>query len=357
MLGNGSYCALPFVHNYLNLDGNQYLCCYSKIKINNELEVDQIRNKLIVGEKVDHCKKCYEWETLGSISPRIKETVSLLKNNRIVETLENSIKDINQSIILSYDIRYDNRCNLACIGCNPKDSSLWARKLKTSIEIIQSVEPEIEKISNSEKIYLAGGEPLINDKVYRLLEFIGNNTHQPEIIINSNIANIKPKFYDVFKKLKKLSITVSFDGAGKVNEYHRWPLQWNKFLANLKTINDMGIYVSWNTVVDGVSVWGLEEMVAVESLTRAWNIRVLQGPPELRLRNIPDTLKLKANGQIETLKRSKFYSADPVFKTRIELALDELGHAGDPIDLSETIKYLDNQRNLNHTNYLGVTLT
>lgn len=357
MLGNGSYCALPFVHNYLNLDGNNYLCCYSTTKIDHVQDIKHIQSKLIAGEKIEHCSRCYNWEKQGSISPRIKETTGLLKNSRIVTTLEQSIKDTNQAVVLSYDIRYDNRCNLACVGCNPKDSSLWARKLKTPIELVESTGPSAEQIANSEKIYLAGGEPLINDKVYRLLSTIAQRNYQPEIVINSNIASIKPKFYEVFARLKNLSITVSFDGYGQVNEYHRWPLQWDKFLNNLKIINSMGIYTTWNTVVDSVSVWGLEQMISIENFTQAWNIRVLQSPPSLQLQNLSPELKSLASKQIVALQKSKFSSTDPVFNTRIRLALNELDCTGFPNLLSENIKFLDQQRKINHEHYLGVKLT
>lgn len=357
LISNGSYCALPFVHHYLNLDGYRYLCCYSDIKLTSVDDLKNIQNKIINGEKVETCSRCYNWENQGSVSPRIKETIGLLKNNRISSILEKSIDDLTQATVLSYDIRFSNRCNLACIGCNPKDSSLWARQTKTVIEINQHDNLDFEQVSSSEKIYFAGGEPLINDKVYRLLSMIGDNDYQPEIVINSNIASIKPKFYDVFKKIKKLSITVSFDGAGSINEYHRWPLQWNKFLDNLTAINQMGIHVSWNTVLDSVSVWGVKSMLTLESLTQDWNIRVLQGPPHLRLRNLNQSLKASAHDQIEFLKNSKFYQSDPVFRTRIELALNELNQPGNPEDLADIIRNLDYQRKLNHQIYLGVNLT
>ena len=357
MLGNGSYCALPFVHRYLDLDGNNYLCCYSKTKVDLAKDIPQIQTKLLSGVKVENCNKCYNWEKQGSISPRVKETIGLLKNSRIVNTLEQSSKDIDKAVVLSYDIRYDNRCNLACIGCNPKDSSLWARKLKTPIELIETTGPDIEQIANSERIYLAGGEPLINDKVYQLLSTITQQDYQPEIVINSNIASIKPRFYEVFAKLKNLSITISFDGYGKVNEYHRWPLQWDKFYNNMKTINSMGIYISWNTVLDSVSIWGLEQMISIEDFSQTWNIRVLQEPQSLQLRNLSPELKPLARQQINALQNSKFSSKDPVLNTRIQLALDELDCTGSPELLAENIKFLDQQRKINHEHYLGVKLT
>jgi sulfatase maturation enzyme AslB (radical SAM superfamily) len=357
ILANGSYCALPFVHSYLNLDGNYYLCCYSNVKLNGDQEIKQLRSKILAGEKIDHCNKCYNWEQQGSISPRIKETIGLLKNSRIVESLENSMADIDNSELLSYDLRFDNRCNLACIGCNPKDSSLWARKLKISNEVVESQMPDVEQVADSEKIYLAGGEPLINDKVYQLLSAIAQRSHQPEVVINSNIASIKDKFFDVLSNLNKLSVTVSFDGHSRVNEYHRWPLQWDKFLSNLQKLKEMKTYVSWNTVIDAVSVWGVKDMIDIENLTQSWNLRVLTDPKPLLLRNLPNNLKTQAQQQLESLSNSRFVTTDPVFRTRIDLAKAELQTPGDEILLSNYITRLDQQRKINHEHYLGVKLT
>jgi len=58
LLGNKSYCALPFVHQYKNLDGLEYLCCYSsssKINAINYQELTDIREKILKGILVKQC--------------------------------------------------------------------------------------------------------------------------------------------------------------------------------------------------------------------------------------------------------------------------------------------------------------
>lgn len=359
LLLNKTYCALPFVHQHLNLNGKNFLCCYSAYDRENhvnEQQIKQIQQDIVQGKSADQCKICYNWEKSGIISPRLKETMSLIKSPYIVDILEKSIVDIEMAKTVSHDIRFDNRCNLACIGCNSQDSSLWARldhnRLKTTVHAEDSVD-----ISNSKKIYLAGGEPLINDKVYRLLEKVVTMHPQPEVVINSNIASIKPKFFAILEKLNNVSIVVSVDGAESVGEYHRWPMQWSKFLRNLQTINNMGIHVSWNTVVDAVSVWGLEKLIEFEHLTKGWNLTLLQNPLSLQLKNLPIELKDMAQQQLNSLKQSKFYSSDPVVKSHVDTALIKLLEPGNPQELADRINFIDQQRKLNHETFLGVKLT
>ena len=356
LLQNKTYCALPFVHRYKNLDGNDYLCCYSKLPVGDDIA--DIQKKILSGQPVTNCEICYRWEENGSISPRLKETTGLLKDPKIVEILEKSADDITQACVVIYDIRFDNRCNLACIGCNPKDSSLWAKKYNITVERFNNYSDELlDKIANSRKIYLAGGEPLINQKVFNLLDKISKLDNQPEIVITSNIASIKSNFLNVFKKLNNLSIMVSIDGYGLVNEYHRWPLQWNKFLLNLQILNDMGIYVSWNTVIDAVSIWGLEKLMLIEHLTQRWNLRILGLPTELCLENLPTHLQESAQAQLHSLTNSKFFQQDPVFKSRIQLGFQSFKKSGNPELLANKIHYLDNQRHIDHKLFLGVQLT
>ena len=359
LLTNNTYCALPFVHNFQALDGHRYVCCFStEHTIKNDNELVDIRAKILKGEKVPHCSVCYKWEAAGTISPRVKETIGLIKDPVILKTLKSSAINLHDTKELTYDIRFDNKCNLACIGCAPAASSLWAKKENVFVEKpAEYTSDKLNKIATSRKIYIAGGEPLINQKAYELLSNIADLSMQPEVTINSNIASIKPHFFEVLKKLHNLSITVSIDGHGRVNEYHRWPLQWSKFQSNLEMLNDQKFFVTWNTVVDAASVWGLANLLKIEHLTKQWNIRILQNPKELRLENLPDHLKDQAKEQFESLKNSKFFYSDTLFNSRIQLGLAQIDKPGDPTILSQKIHYLDTQRKINHQLYLGVKLT
>jgi uncharacterized radical SAM superfamily Fe-S cluster-containing enzyme len=362
LLANKTYCALPFVHRHRNLDGQNYLCCISATDpstiITDSTHRKDIQDKILQGIPVKECNRCYAWEKDNAVSPRVKETIELLRDPVIQKNLEESAVNPDLARPLSYDIRFDNRCNLACVGCGPWASTLWAKK--TDIKTVKIVDyrlNELEQIASSQRVYFAGGEPLINEQVYNLLCQISKTTTPPAVIINSNIASIKPKFFEVLGQIKNLSITVSIDGYGKVNAYHRWPSQWNKFYSNLEQLQNMGIYISWNTVIDAVSVWGLKDLLKIETLTENWNLRILDQPEALCLQHLPDGLKRAAQDQLDALGDSRFAKHSLVFNSRLNLARQRLNEPGDPKILSEYISYLDHQRNLNHETYLGVKLT
>ena len=362
LLSNKTYCALPFVHRHRNLDGQNYLCCISATDstnvINDSTHRKDIQEKILQGIPVKECNRCYAWEQNNIISPRVKETIELLQDPVIQKNLVESAADPDLARALSYDIRFDSRCNLACVGCGPWASTLWAKKTGINkVKIVDYRLNELDQIASSQRVYFAGGEPLINEQVYNLLCQISKTPTPPAVIINSNIASIKPKFFEVLGQIKNLSITVSIDSYGKVNDYHRWPSQWDKFYSNLEQLQNIGIYISWNTVIDAVSVWGLKDLLKIETLTENWNLRILDQPEALCLQHLPDSLKRAAQDQLDALSGSRFVKQSPVFNSRLNLARQQLNEPGDPKILSEYISYLDQQRNLNHEKYLGVKLT
>jgi sulfatase maturation enzyme AslB (radical SAM superfamily) len=79
-------------------------------------------------------------------------------------------------------------------------------------------------------VYLAGGEPLIIEQFIDLIERIAESDTQPELVINTNLTTISDRVNVSLQKIKNLTMVVSVDAYESVNEYHRWPLKWEKFL-------------------------------------------------------------------------------------------------------------------------------
>ena len=52
-LRNKTFCVLPWIEKYQNLDGKRYVCCHSTIPIG-PYEIDGIRTKLANQEPVPH---------------------------------------------------------------------------------------------------------------------------------------------------------------------------------------------------------------------------------------------------------------------------------------------------------------
>mgnify|MGYP003335778696 CR=1 FL=1 len=324
ILTNRAFCPIPWTGLMYNFDGTVKNCIRSD-KATGQLgniqdnTIEEIllgsvnvtkQENIIAQRPANGCHTCYDLERGKKGFDIISDRIFYIREFKRTPV---GTYQPNNFDLQTIDVRWTNLCNFACVYCGPEFSSKWADELDSKIvtpteeQLAQFKEYIYKNAKNLKHVYLAGGEPLINHHVYKLLKLISEKTSQPEIVINSNIASIKPHFIDVLKQLKQVSITVSIDGFGLVNEYHRWPLNWDKFYNNLLMLNNIGVYVSWNTVIDSISVWGLKNLLAIEHLTNAWNLRILTAPEELRLRNLSTEIKPMAKNQLQSLTESKFF--------------------------------------------------
>lgn len=352
-----TFCVLPWISVFQNLNGNQYFCCYSKTPIDS-VDSDQtklIREDIWNGKQVPHCRACYDFENQGLFSPRQKQSIIWLKDIDVA-THFNSPNSSPDHVPFFVDLRKDNTCNLACISCNPKDSSLWAKELGIKNKRVNDI-PNIESIYSAKKIYMAGGEPLIIKEYLDIIKRISEFNTSIELVINTNLTSFPTDLTSQLGKIEKCSLIVSIDSYGKVNDYHRYPSKFERLLKNLSIVKDIpNIYIMINTVVDAVSVFGFKDMYELDQYVDEWNLRILQKPHELHIKNIPDRLKSHAQEQIEGLKNSKFYLNDIKFKRSIDVILKELYNTGSSESLKNFISVIDKRRNINHYEYLGVNL-
>lgn len=356
-INNGSFCVLPFIETFQNLNGKNYLCCESTIPIDSidSKETTELRNKIYHGEKIDHCNNCYRLEQNNTISPRQRESIRWLKDPEVKDYVDRWSPE-NKLKTFYYDLRFDNKCNLACIPCNPTDSSLWAKELK--IEVIKHpLNFDIDQCTNAKKIYLAGGEPLIVDKFIDLISKIANSNHQPELVINTNLTKVNNSLKTLLSKIRNLCLTVSVDAYGSVNEYHRWPMAWSKFLRNLEWAAGIGCTIRFNSVVDAVTVLNIHRLQEIEHYADQWNLSILSVPLALQINNLPQSVKLQVLTNFSNIEKSRFYQTDPIFKTAVENIKTQIMQPGDHALLSEYLSSIDQRRGIDHINYLGIKLT
>lgn len=355
-LKNPAFCVLPFIEQFYPLGNAEHFCCYSSVPIDDldSTDTNQLRTKIKNGERITQCQSCYNLEESNVISPRLVESSRWLKDIEVTNYIEKWTEETPRQTFF-YDIRYDNKCNLACIICNPTDSSLWAKELGINSKS-RKLTLNLEKIGLAKKIYLAGGEPLIIDQFVELIQHVSTLDQQPELVINTNLTRTNDNLKECLKKIKKLTLTVSVDGVEKINEYHRWPMKWPKFLENLKWANSIGCNIQFNTVVDAVSVLNLQRLTEIEHLCNQWTLTILTEPRALLVNNLPPEIKQTVHDNFVNIRRSRFYQNDLIFKTKIDNITNVILTPGDSILLSSYIKNLDSRRNIDHCNYLGINL-
>jgi sulfatase maturation enzyme AslB (radical SAM superfamily) len=353
-LKNTAFCVLPFIEKFQDLDGKNYLCCHSRIPVVDS-EMDHIRSQILDQQLISQCEGCYRLEQQKTISPRQIETSRWLQDPEVKSYVENW-QPGTASHICFYDIRFDNKCNLACIGCGPKSSSLWAKELGVTAAK-HSLNFDINQALTAKKVYLAGGEPLIIDQFIDFITQVSQQDQQPELVINTNLTRINDELKHTLQHIKNLTLVVSIDAHGSVNEYHRWPLKWKKLVDNLEWVQSINCNIFFNTVADAVTVLNLQQIQELEHFANSWNIEILTRPAALMINNLPEKLKSSVLENFKKIKQSKFYKQDPVFRSRVAAIELAISQPGDDQLLATFIKDLDQRRNINHETYLGVQLT
>jgi len=353
-LKSKTFCILPWIEKFQELDGKNYLCCRSKVAIKPN-EADGIRTRLANQESIPHCESCYKLDQQRTISPRLQETARWLKNPQVKSYIE-QWKPGDPDRTFFYDLRFDNKCNLACITCGPAFSSLWSKEIGVEIKSHQYDFAHADILA-SDKIYMAGGEPLIISKCIELLQQVAVRDQQPEIVINTNLTRVNTDMQAVLQRIKNLTLVISVDAYSKINEYHRWPMKWKKFIDNLTWARDIDCTLQFNTVVDAVSIINAAELVDIESYCDMWNLVILTNPVELQINNLPEHARDQVRNSWEKIKSSKFFTTDPVFKSRVMHASDLLDQSGSSAALANYIAALDSRRGINHQDFLPIKLT
>ena len=258
--------------------------------------------------------------------------------------------------IYSYELRSSNKCNLACICCTPVFSSLWEKELGVDTGN-KPTTIDLPTLNSAKRLYLSGGEPLIIEHYQEIFDYIVEHDLDLELVINTNLSSVSSRTFEKLSKIRNCLLNISIDSYGKVNEYHRYPLSWDKFINNLDTVKESNIKRRFNTVADAVSVFGFDKLLDLVDYTTMWDFNILRTPSSLLLENIPTHLKSIATDKVSALKDSKFYKSDVVFKTKVNAILEQISRPGDSFLLSNYIQQLDARRKINHEDYLGIKLT
>jgi MoaA/NifB/PqqE/SkfB family radical SAM enzyme len=239
---------MPWTSIYVEPDGRTDTCCIShnelgNVKntdivdlINSEKNID-IKQSMLDGIKVKGCETCYSQENTN-------KNAFVLRKNMLAEQF--NLKDTNiyndpVAHELKYaDLRFRNTCNYACVYCNSKLSSTWAAEQKMfyindSENINNLVKYFCDHATTLEKVYLAGGEPLLIKENEIILERLLQVNPQCQILVNTNLSVIKNnRIFDLLLKFKHVQWLISAEDMYERYEYIRYPGVWSNFDNNLK---------------------------------------------------------------------------------------------------------------------------
>lgn len=263
---NPSVCIYPWSHSYLGCKYERKLCCIALDATDGQKTLDEdwwngdymktVRLKMLNGEKLKDCEPCYANEALQVPSLRQEATNDKNVTEDIFETQEDGSVDVLPTY---FDFRTIH-CNLQCVSCGDVYSSTHI-KLKEEMfpdPNRKSFKPDyafeakmaetmIESIRHRRcnKIYWAGGEPMMALLHWQVMEFIENQRKIPgeEEYINSismhyntNLTKLKwqGKSIPAMLEPNQPIIQASLDGTHETIEYTRDGCNWKDIETNFK---------------------------------------------------------------------------------------------------------------------------
>ncbi len=286
-----TFCPIPWMFQAVRNNGDIRICCQTNISPNkgvvkgfnaSNCDLTEARNaplmkdtrkSMMQGEWPDECIRCRREEESGLESRRMYENEDrdFSYENALEVTDDDGTIDTALSPVTYYDIRFGNKCNLACRMCGTSDSDKWYKEQAElwspffkdthgEVELIQKGKTWVAKnndydwyesktfwdqieanIENVEHLYLVGGEPLLIDRHYEFLEKCISTGHANHITVeyNTNLTKLNSRVLELWKQFKQVIIGASIDGYGKVFEYQRWPAKWKAVEKNIRKIDEL----------------------------------------------------------------------------------------------------------------------
>lgn len=287
--GNETFCIAPWTHTYLSPQSERRLCCASREKAEwatqyidgdaadegsvynpgtlkehwNSEYMKGIRRDLMAGKEISQCAVCNG--KLLNISIYRDYFTKTLFPHKVNEAFEKTNDDGHTEMPpISFDYRIKNLCNFKCRMCGDQLSSSWEserramgdydaegnadfwaqKKNKPAIETFQKDVAEAElweavKNGTIEEIYWVGGEPLMWDIHWEVMEYLVEHDLAKNVWVryNTNFSRTTYKHWDLKTMLphfKTVQICASIDGVGKNVEYVRHGIKWDSWIQNFK---------------------------------------------------------------------------------------------------------------------------
>ena len=290
----------PFTHLSVDAQSRIRPCCmfyptiynekYTKLNdifIGNENKI--LRDKMLNGERIDGCNKCYIDETIG------KKSYRQLFNERYLNE-----KNIQYPKIRELELALGNKCNLKCVTCNGYYSSAWEKEdillskiLPRKITINKNIENINEEFLNFDtthlnQIKILGGEPFLYDEYISFFEKLNHKNIVLFLVTNNTIFPNK-KWIDNIKKFKSVKLNLSLDGVDELGEFVRYGMKMKRYLRNFskwKSLNIPNMEIIPHVVIHSLNIFNI-------ATTLNWIKKHFNSMPSYDFLDAPDYLNIK----------------------------------------------------------------
>jgi len=231
------------------------------------------RQLMLEGKRSKSCEHgCYQYEDQGLTSAR-----NLYKDKKIIDVY-NPLETLQISL--------SNDCNLTCAYCSSEWSTAWHRDIKkngeypideynnkndnwsklwskikqrdrsTDTKFFKLLCNEISLNPHIKNITILGGEPLLNNHLYKILDIATDKKIKIISGLGVDIQKLK-KITDHIKDNKNISFQISAEGTGDIFEFIRYGARWNDFLQKIDYIKNTGIIIEFLSVISNITSFGI----------------------------------------------------------------------------------------------------
>jgi MoaA/NifB/PqqE/SkfB family radical SAM enzyme len=310
-----TFCIYPWIHLHAYPTGEAYPCCHAEMaypvgntrfkpleEIYRDAPMRELRKDMLAERPNPTCGRCYEQEESGFFSGRRSANKH---HGHHVKRID------DDKFQMSYwDIRFSNLCNLSCRSCGHIFSSSWyadQAKLaggtwkdqnkvlnyagRTETDMWEQLIPHLDYV---EQIYFAGGEPLMMEEHYNILdELERRGRFDVRLIYNTNFTHVKLKdrtVFDYWKRFRSVAVGASLDAMGPRAEYIRKGTNWDTVERNreemLTICPKVDFYISPTlSIMNAMHLpdfhrdWVNKGFIQPQDL----NVNILQNPEYLRI--------------------------------------------------------------------------
>jgi len=316
------FCILPWIHLHAAPNGDVYPCCHSMNispvgsskthslgEVWNSPAQRELRTRMLNETASNECRRCIEQESSGFFSGRRSANKHF---GHYIHKIDDTAPDgTHPNFEMTYwDIRFSNLCNLKCRSCGHVFSSQWYQdqaklagpewKLNNSVlnyagrtetDMWEQLMPHLDYV---EQVYFAGGEPILMEEHYNILEeLLRRGRTDVRLIYNTNFTHTDLKGKSVFeywKQFQSVAVGASLDDSGARGEYIRKGTDWAQVEQNrrlmLAICPQVDFYISPTLSImnahhlpDFHRDWVEAGLIKAQDL----NVNILQDPKHYRI--------------------------------------------------------------------------
>ncbi|HTV24196.1 MAG TPA: twitch domain-containing radical SAM protein, partial [Polyangiaceae bacterium] len=271
----------------MDTHGDVRACCVSPVRYGNVRQapledvwhgdaIQRFRAAHLSGAPVAGCERCYEAEKVGAFSMRKNANDYFADRTSWVEaTTPDGRAPLSKPI--DYDVRFSNICNFKCRSCYHASSSSWYQdhvavhgKPNGPKAILRAFDTAAafwaafgSFADDVEKVYFAGGEPLLQDEHYAVLHALRERGRRDVFIYyNTNFSVLDYRGTSVtalWRDFDRITVAASLDASGARAELMRHGQDWQRVLHNRERLRREcpGVRFRVACTVSALNLWHL----------------------------------------------------------------------------------------------------